>query len=75
MFVNAEDIGYEGTAGAARGHQHRSRGLARFEQIRIAGALRMGLIKTAEEAATRQHRQYSPFVAPAKDYLTPAAWR
>jgi len=30
----------------------------------------MGLIKTAEEAATRQHTPKIAFVAPAKDYLT-----
>ena len=41
--------------GAARADQHRSKAFARFEAIRVAGALRMGLIKRPEEAATRQH--------------------
>ena len=69
IFVNAEDIGYQGTElrEAINGDQAQ---LARFEQIRIAGALRMGLIKTAEEAATRQHTPKIAFVSPPKVYRT-----
>ena len=69
IFVNAEDIGYQGTElrEAINGDPTQ---LARFEQIRIAGALRMGLIKTAEEAATRQHTPKIAFVSPPKDYRT-----
>ncbi|SUD39939.1 methylitaconate delta2-delta3-isomerase [Ectopseudomonas mendocina] len=69
IFVNAEDIGYQGTElrEAINGDPAQ---LARFEQIRIAGALRMGLIKTAEEAATRQHTPKVAFVSPPKDYRT-----
>ena len=69
VFVNAEDIGYEGTE-LREAINTDPEALARFEQIRIAGALRMGLIKTAEEAATRQHTPKIAFVAPAKDYRT-----
>ncbi len=43
--------------------------LARFEKIRVAGALRMGLIKTPEEALTRQHTPKIAFVAPPSDYV------
>ncbi|RIA36217.1 2-methylaconitate cis-trans isomerase [Ectopseudomonas oleovorans] len=69
VFVNAEDIGYQGTElrEAINGDPAQ---LARFERIRIAGALRMGLIKTAEEAATRQHTPKIAFVSPPKDYRT-----
>ncbi|MGC4008594.1 MAG: 2-methylaconitate cis-trans isomerase PrpF [Pseudomonas sp.] len=69
IFVNAQDIGYTGAElrEAINGDPEQ---LARFEQFRIAGALRMGLIKTAEEAATRQHTPKIAFVAPAKDYVT-----
>ena len=69
IFVNAEDIGYQGTElrDAINGDPAQ---LARFEQIRIAGALRMGLIKTAEEAAARQHTPKVAFVSPPKDYRT-----
>ncbi|WP_333983853.1 2-methylaconitate cis-trans isomerase PrpF [Ectopseudomonas khazarica] len=69
VFVNAEDIGYQGTElrEAINGDPAQ---LARFEQIRVAGALRMGLIATAEEAATRQHTPKIAFVSPPKDYRT-----
>ncbi|WP_236200486.1 2-methylaconitate cis-trans isomerase PrpF [Pseudomonas pseudonitroreducens] len=69
IFVNAQDIGYTGAElrEAINGDPEQ---LARFEQFRIAGALRMGLIKTPEEAATRQHTPKIAFVAPAKDYVT-----
>ncbi|MFC5707443.1 2-methylaconitate cis-trans isomerase PrpF [Aeromonas eucrenophila] len=69
VFVNAEDIGYEGTElrDAINGDPE---ALARLEAIRVAGALRMGLIKTAAEAATRQHTPKVAFVAKPKDYLS-----
>ena len=68
VFVNAEDIGYSGTE--LREAINTDLGaLARFEQIRIAGALRMGLIKTPEEAVKRQHTPKIAFVAKPKDYL------
>ncbi|MEE9101614.1 2-methylaconitate cis-trans isomerase PrpF [Pseudomonas nitroreducens] len=69
IFVNAEEIGYKGTElrEAINGDPEQ---LARFEKIRIAGALRMGLIKTPEEAATRQHTPKIAFVSPPKDYLS-----
>ncbi|MEE1949395.1 2-methylaconitate cis-trans isomerase PrpF [Pseudomonas alcaligenes] len=67
VFVNAEDIGYQGTElrEAINGDPAH---LARFEQIRVAGALRMGLIKTAEEALTRQHTPKIAFVSKPKSY-------
>ncbi|MEP9320670.1 2-methylaconitate cis-trans isomerase PrpF [Pseudomonas sp. LABIM340] len=69
IFVNAQDIGYTGAElrEAINGDPEQ---LARFEKFRIAGALRMGLIKTPEEAATRQHTPKIAFVAPAKNYVT-----
>ncbi|XEG71553.1 2-methylaconitate cis-trans isomerase PrpF [Pseudomonas sp. abacavir_1] len=69
VFVNAEDIGYQGTE-LREDINSDPEQLARFEQIRIAGALRMGLIKTPEEAATRQHTPKIAFVSPPKDYRT-----
>lgn len=69
VFVNAEDIGYEGTELREQINTD-PEALARFEAIRVAGALRMGLIKRPEEAATRQHTPKIAFVAPAKDYRT-----
>ncbi|WP_346842078.1 2-methylaconitate cis-trans isomerase PrpF [Metapseudomonas otitidis] len=67
VFVNAEDIGYTGTElrEAINGDPE---ALARFEKIRVAGALCMGLIKSPEEALTRQHTPKVAFVAPPRDY-------
>ena len=67
VFVNAEDIGYQGTELREDINSDPAQ-LARFEQIRIAGALRMGLIKTAEEALKRQHTPKIAFVSPPKSY-------
>lgn len=67
VFVNAKDIGYTGTE--LREHINSdAEALQRFEAIRVAGALRMGLIKTPEEAATRQHTPKIAFVAPPTTY-------
>ncbi|WP_070887774.1 2-methylaconitate cis-trans isomerase PrpF [Pseudomonas sp. D1-3] len=67
IFVNAADIGYQGTELREDINSDPAQ-LARFEQIRVAGALRMGLIKSAEEALTRQHTPKIAFVSPAKSY-------
>ncbi|MCG9116176.1 2-methylaconitate cis-trans isomerase PrpF [Laribacter hongkongensis] len=67
VFVNAADIGYTGTE-LREAINSDPEQLARFEKIRVAGALRMGLIKTPEEAATRQHTPKIAFVAPSASY-------
>jgi probable AcnD-accessory protein PrpF len=69
VFVNAADIGYTGSElrEAINGDP---RQLERFEKIRVAGALRMGLISAPEEAAKRQHTPKVAFVAPPRDYVT-----
>ncbi|HXW10015.1 MAG TPA: 2-methylaconitate cis-trans isomerase PrpF [Steroidobacteraceae bacterium] len=69
VFVNAADIGYTGTElrEAINGD---SRQLERFEKIRVAGALRMGLIETPEEALKRQHTPKVAFVAPSRSYVS-----
>lgn len=67
VFVNAADIGYTGTE-LREDINGDPKQLERFEKIRIAGALRMGLIKTAEEAQQRQHTPKIAFVAKPKDY-------
>ena len=71
VFVNAQDIGFTGTElqPAVNGDKAL---LARLEDIRVAGALAMGLIRTAEEAATRQHTPKVAWVAPPVDYLSSA---
>jgi 2-methylaconitate isomerase len=67
VFVNAADIGYTGTELREQINTDAA-ALKRFEAIRVAGALRMGLIKTPEEAATRQHTPKIAFVAPPTAY-------
>ena len=68
VFVEAEAIGYTGTE-LRESINGDPEALARFEKIRVAGALRMGLIKSPEEAVTRQHTPKVAFVAPPRDYL------
>jgi probable AcnD-accessory protein PrpF len=68
VFVNAEDIGYAGTE-LREAVNTDPKQLERFERIRVAGALRMGLIKTPEEAQKRQHTPKIAFVAKPKDYV------
>jgi hypothetical protein len=67
VFVNAEDIGYTGTE-LREAINTDAKALERLEQIRIAAALRMGLIKTPEEALKRQHTPKIAFVSRPKDY-------
>ncbi len=68
VFVNASDIGYDGTELQPAINEDRA-ALATLEAIRVAGALRMGLIQAPEEAASRQHTPKVAFVAPPKDYV------
>ena len=49
VFVNAQDIGYKGTELQGDINSD-TEALARFEKIRIAGALKMGVMKSAEDA-------------------------
>ncbi len=74
VFVNAADIGFAGTELQPAINEDKA-ALAKLEAIRVAGALRMGLIKTAEEAATRQHTPKVAFVAPAADYVSSSGKR
>jgi 2-methylaconitate isomerase len=68
VFVEAAAIGYDGTE-LQPAINDDAAALARLEAIRVAGALRMGLIASAAEAATRQHTPKVAFVAPPKDYV------
>lgn len=68
IFVNAADIGYTGTE-LQDAINSDPAALARFEAIRAHGAIRMGLIKSVEEAASRQHTPKVAFVAPPTDYV------
>ena len=69
VFVDAADLGFEGTELQPAINEDKA-ALARLEAIRVAGALRMGLIQAPEEALTRQHTPKVAFVAPPKDYVS-----
>ena len=68
VFVNAGDIGYTGTELQPAINEDPA-ALQKLESIRVAGALRMGLIHSPEEAASRQHTPKAAFVAPPADYV------
>ncbi|RMO85778.1 hypothetical protein ALQ32_02299 [Pseudomonas syringae pv. tagetis] len=69
IFVNAADIGYAGTE--LQGDINADPlALARLETIRAYGAVRMGLIGSVDEAATRQHTPKVAFVAAPADYVS-----
>ncbi len=68
IFLDAESLGYKGTElqDAINGDP---KALAMFETIRAHGAVRMGLIKHIDEAATRQHTPKVAFVAKPAGYV------
>jgi probable AcnD-accessory protein PrpF len=68
IFVDAEAIGYTGTE-LQDAINSDPQALARFETIRAHGALRMGLIATLDDIATRQHTPKVAFVSRPKDYV------
>ncbi|MFZ6814288.1 2-methylaconitate cis-trans isomerase PrpF [Undibacterium sp. Rencai35W] len=69
IFVNAEAIGYTG-AELQDAINSDPVAIAKFETIRAYGAVRMGLIKHIDEAASRQHTPKVAFVAQPADYVS-----
>ena len=69
IFLNAEDIGYKGTELQDDINSY-PEALAMFETIRAHGAVKMGLIQSVEEAASRQHTPKVAFVAKPSDYVS-----
>ena len=67
IFVNAEAIGYTG-AELQDDINGDPKALAMFEALRAHGAMRMGLIRSVEEAAGRQHTPKIAFVARPIDH-------
>jgi probable AcnD-accessory protein PrpF len=68
IFVNAEDIGYEGTE-LQNDINNDDAALAMFEALRAYGAVQMGLINNITEAAGRQHTPKIAFVSKPKKYI------
>jgi 2-methylaconitate cis-trans-isomerase PrpF len=67
IFLDAAALGYTGSELQGAINEDAA-ALARLETIRAHGALRMGLIRTLDEAARRQHTPKLAFVAPADTY-------
>ena len=67
IFITADAIGYTGTE-LQDDINANPAALAMLETIRAHGAMRMGLIKTLDEADQRQHTPKVAFVAPPADY-------
>ncbi len=74
IFLDAKALGFTGTE-----LQDDINGdpalLAKLETIRAHGALRMGLIKSLDEAGARQHTPKLAWVAPPKDYVASSGKR
>ncbi|MBQ9682067.1 MAG: 2-methylaconitate cis-trans isomerase PrpF [Neisseriaceae bacterium] len=67
VFVNAADIGFSGCE-LQDDINSNPNYLKLLENIRAAGALKMGLIQDLSEIANRQHTPKVAFVAPPADY-------
>lgn len=71
IFLKAEALGYKGTE-LQDDVNGDAAALSKLESIRAHGALKMGLIKTLEEAATRQHTPKLAWVAKPAAYTSSA---
>ncbi|NDK39578.1 2-methylaconitate cis-trans isomerase PrpF [Pseudoxanthomonas gei] len=69
IFVDAAALGYDGTELQAAINEDKA-ALARLEAIRAHGAVRMGLVAEASQAAARPLTPKVAFVASAKDYVS-----
>jgi len=69
IFMNADDLDYTGTELQADINTD-EKALAMFETIRAHGAIKMGLIDSIDEAASRQHTPKVAFVAKPKSYVS-----
>ncbi len=69
IFLEADAIGYRGTE-LQDDINGDPAALARLEKIRAYGALRMGLIKSVEEAARRQHTPKLAWVSAPREYVS-----
>lgn len=68
IFIEAAAVGYLGTELQADINNDQN-ALQLFETIRVAGALKMGLIDSIEQAKHRQHTPKIAFVGQPMDYI------
>ncbi|NLS12610.1 2-methylaconitate cis-trans isomerase PrpF [Vibrio sp. SM6] len=69
VFVDAAEVGFHGVEGQSD-INHDANALARLEQIRRYGALKMGLIEALDEGGQRLHTPKVAFVSPPQIYQT-----
>lgn len=69
IFIDASELGLKGTE-LQEDINGSDDWLKKFETIRAHGALKMGLIDSLEEAATRQHTPKIAFVSKPKNYTS-----
>ena len=69
VFVDAAALGYDGTELQPAINEDKA-ALARLEAIRVAGAIRMGLVADAAAAAARPLTPKIAYVAPPKDFVS-----
>jgi probable AcnD-accessory protein PrpF len=74
IFLDADALGFAGTELQDDINADPAL-LAKLETIRAHGALRMGLIKSIEEAGARQHTPKLAWVAPPRDYVASSGKR
>ncbi|WP_346350503.1 2-methylaconitate cis-trans isomerase PrpF [Oceanimonas sp. AH20CE76] len=68
IFINANSVGFTGTELQPAINDNAGT-LALFERIRAAGAVKMGLINSPEQAASRQHTPKVAFVSGPAAYV------
>jgi probable AcnD-accessory protein PrpF len=74
IFINAVDLGYTGCE-LQEDINSDSIALDRFEKIRAAGAVMMGLIEHVDQAAQRQHTPKIAIVGSSKTYISSSGKR
>ena len=74
IFLHAAELGYTGCE-LQDDINSSADALARFENIRAHGAIKMGLIASVDEAQARQHTPKVAFVGPAQEYVASSGKR
>lgn len=74
IFLNAADLGYTGCERQSDINEDPA-ALARLERIRACAALKMGLIRSLNDAAARQHTPKLAWVGPPRSYTASSGRR
>lgn len=74
IFLNAADLGYTGCERQSDINEDPA-ALARLERIRACAALKMGLIRSLDDAAARQHTPKLAWVGPPRSYTASSGRR